>query len=122
MDERPTRVPVSLEFLINFVINNKGSHLYLMIAEVKVSQEVVLGIIDHFKRNNVQKLSHTNVVSGAIQGRVLPSSIQFEKVFEVPFRHNSFEVDEDFLNTKLELEKMVNPELELVGFYITSSV
>jgi hypothetical protein len=93
-----------------------------MIAEVKVSQEVVLGIIDHFKRNLVQKLSHSHVVSGAIQGRVLPSAIQFEKVFEVPFKENSTDVDEEFLNTKLELEKMVNPELELVGFYITSSV
>jgi hypothetical protein len=93
-----------------------------MIAEVKVSQEVILGILDHFKRNFVQKLSHSNVVSGVIQGRVLSSAIQFEKAFEVPFKANSTEVDEDFLNTKLELEKMVNPELELVGFYITSVV
>lgn len=93
-----------------------------MIAEVKVSQEVVLGIIDHFKRNLVQNLSHTQVVSGAIQGRVLSSAIQFEKVFEVPFKPGTTEVDEEFLTTKLELEKMVNPELELLGFYITGAV
>lgn len=93
-----------------------------MSADLQVSQEVVLGILDHFKRNKVQKLSHTDTVVGAIQGSVLQANIYFEKVFEVPFRPDSEDIDEEYLSSKLELEKMVNPELDLVGLYITSRV
>lgn len=79
-----------------------------------------MGILDHFKRNSVQQLSDEETVVGAVQGRVLASGVSFEKVFEVAIKEDSGDVDEEFLGTKLELEKMVNPELDLVGFYITS--
>ena len=40
----------------------------------------------------------------------------------MPFRPDSKDIDEEYLSTKLELEKMVNPELDLVGLYIRSQV
>lgn len=93
-----------------------------MIGEIKVSQEIVLGIVDHYKRNKVQKLFDSEVVFGGIQGRVTSNTIHFDKCFEVPWKGDTNQVEEDFLTTKLELEKQVNPELDLVGFYITSKV
>lgn len=91
-----------------------------MNSEVQISHEVILGILDHFKRNSVQHLSNLEFVVGAVQGRVLATGVSFDKVFEVPFKEISSDIDEEFLATKLEMERMVNPELDLVGFYITS--
>ena len=95
-----------------------------MIAEVQVRQEVLLGILDHFKRNTVQKLFRVPTVVGGVQGRIVHGTVVFEKVFEVPPKINPATeefvslVDEDYLSLKLELEKQVNADIDLVGFYV----
>lgn len=95
-----------------------------MIGEVQVRQEVLLGILDHFKRNTVQKLFNYPIVLGGVQGRISQGTVVFEKVFEVPPKLDPTSqaivspVDEDYLAHKLELEKQVNSDIDLVGFYV----
>jgi JAB1/Mov34/MPN/PAD-1 ubiquitin protease len=95
-----------------------------MIGEVQVRQEVLLGMLDHFKRNMVQKLFDLPIVIGAVQGRIIQGTVVFEKVFEVPPKVDPDTqsvlhlVDEDYLGHKLELEKQVNSDIDLVGFYL----
>ena len=93
-----------------------------MITEVLLRQEVILGIIDHFKRHTVQQYDSQSTVVGGVQGRVTGNQVSCEKVFEVAHKAETSEPSEDYLDNKLELEKLVNPELDLVGFYIAGKV
>ena len=91
-----------------------------MIQEVKIMQEFLISMIDHDKKNRVQKPFASQQFSvGGILGRVDGSSIKFEKNFQVAWsEEDNGLVNEKFLFEKNELEKQVNGDLDLLGFYL----
>lgn len=94
-----------------------------METEIVLMQELLVGIIDHFKRNKAQNEFNTEVVTGAVYGRTGSKATSFEKIANIAWNEGSGPghqngVNEKYLFDKNELEKQVNGDLDLLGFYI----
>jgi JAB1/Mov34/MPN/PAD-1 ubiquitin protease len=80
-------------------------------------------MIDHFKKNKAQNPFNTSIVTGGILGRADGKTTKFEKIFNVAWNEGDLTghengVNEKYLFDKNELEKQVNGDMDLLGFYI----
>lgn len=95
-------------------------------GSIKIYQELLLGISDHFTRNKVYKPFKTDRIVGGITGKVKGKDTHLYKSFNTAWRTdtNSGELilDEDSLKTKLHLENQVNKDFALLGFYLTGPI
>jgi hypothetical protein len=98
-----------------------------METEIVLMQELLVGIIDHYKRNKAQNEFNTEVVTGAIYGRIDSKLTKFEKIANIAWNEGSRighenGVNEKYLFDKNELEKQVNGDLDLLGFYVVKVI
>jgi len=96
-------------------------------GSIKVYQELLLGISDHYLRNNVMNKFGTERVVGGILGKVRGKNTHLYKSFNSAWSESQgnqdlLVINEDALRTKLLLENQVNKDFALLGFYVTGPI